>query len=80
MEKKVELRDWLAGQALNAMPLGDSLVNLRPNEAAMLAYRYADAMLAMRKMHSEIVGLAPESVSGAVETVETKELLQGMLD
>ncbi|MDE0166383.1 MAG: hypothetical protein OXL36_14920 [Bryobacterales bacterium] len=80
MQKVVDLRDWFAGQALNAMPLGDRIVNLRPNEAAILAYRYADAMLAIRKMRSEIVGVAPESGSGEVETVETKELFQGMMD
>ena len=46
-EPGMSLRDWFAGQALAgnlAYPGGD----LSPESAAIMAYRYADAMLAAR--------------------------------
>lgn len=38
------LRDWFAGQAL----ANSSLTEFKPEAAAAMAYRYADAMLAAR--------------------------------
>lgn len=45
------LRDWFAGQALQAIPSIGCGSDLHFNEIAIEAYRLADAMLAERNKH-----------------------------
>ena len=45
----MRLRDWFAGQALQGN-LAYPGVDLSPESAAIMAYRYADAMLAQRRL------------------------------
>ena len=52
-QRGMTLREWYAGQALVgllAFPSADSEPQLRRDDAARVAYQYADAMLAAREM------------------------------
>lgn len=42
------LRDYMAGKSLNALIISSGVL-LRPEQAAKIAYTYADAMLAERE-------------------------------
>ena len=48
------LRDYMASKSLNALIISSGVL-LRPEQAAKIAYTYADAMLAEREVKNESV-------------------------
>ena len=51
IEKEIELRDWFAGMALQALMINGmaSNINGKKYEHDIAAYKYADAMMEARK-------------------------------